>query len=42
MSVKRTERPSPYRVGLAVAISNFLRRNGWRIDPNQELLVYVR
>lgn len=42
MSVERTERPSPYRVGLAVAIRNFLRRNGWRIDPNQELLVYVR
>lgn len=42
MSVKCTERPSPYRVGLAVAIRNFLRRNGWRIDPNQELLVYVR
>ena len=42
MSVERTERPSPYRVGLAVAIRNFLRRNGWRIAKDQELLVYVR
>lgn len=42
MSVKRTERPSPYRVGPAVAIRNLLRRNGWRIAKDQELLVYVR
>ena len=42
MSAERTERPLPYRAGLAVAIRNFLRRNGWRIAKNQELLVYVR
>ncbi|WP_418237224.1 hypothetical protein [Desulfovibrio sp.] len=42
MSVEHTEHPSPYRVGLAVAIRNFLRRNGWRIAKDQELLVYVR
>ena len=42
MSVERTERPSPYRVGLAVAIRTFLRRNGWCIAKDQELLVYVR
>ena len=42
MSVKRTERPSPYRVGLAVAIRNFLSRNGWRNAKYKELIVYVR